>query len=52
MTEVPINRDPPSLILAKRSSRWKRATAAGILSFVFAGIGQLYNHLPKTQLAN
>jgi signal peptidase I len=47
MTEVPIDRDPPSLILAKRSSRWKRATAAGVLSFVFAGMGQLYNRQPR-----
>lgn len=47
MTEVPINHDPPSLILAKRSSRWKRGAAAGLLGFVFAGMGQLYNRQPR-----
>lgn len=47
MAEVPIHPDTPPPILAKGSSRWKRATVAGLLSFVFSGMGQLYNRQPR-----
>jgi signal peptidase I len=52
MTDTPINPDPrPSPLVAdvamKRASRWKKATLAGLLSFVFSGMGQLYNRQPR-----
>lgn len=31
----------------KSSSRWKKATLAGLLGFVFPGMGQLYNRQPR-----
>lgn len=47
MSEVPIHPDPPPPIPAKGSTRWKRATVAGLLSFLFSGMGQLYNRHPR-----
>src|SRR6267142_5227376 len=47
MAEVPIHSDLPPPIVPKGSSRWKRATVAGLLSFVFSGMGQLYNRQPR-----
>lgn len=34
----------------KPASRWKRTTAAGLLSFLIPGMGQLYNRQPRKAL--
>jgi signal peptidase I len=51
MTELPANlNEPPSPSLTSptpRSSRWKRALVAGLVSLVFPGMGQLYNRQPR-----
>lgn len=52
MTEAPVNpvsQSPPPLseTAIRHPSRWKRATLAGLLSFLFSGTGQLYNRQPR-----
>src|SRR6266481_5590472 len=52
MSEIPVNPNQPSSpsqasSAPKPSSRWKKATLAGLLALVFPGMGQLYNRQPR-----
>lgn len=52
MTEAPLNPDPrPYPLVAdagiRHPSRRKKAALAGLLSFLFSGMGQLYNRQPR-----
>jgi signal peptidase I len=51
MTERTLNPDPSFPAAQSPSkSRWKRATLAGLLSFLFPGMGQLFNRQPRKAL--
>jgi len=55
MTELNLNPDqapssPQQTPQHKPSSRWKKATVAGFLSLLIAGMGQLYNRQPRRAL--
>jgi signal peptidase I len=52
MTELNLNPEqasssPQAMLQHKPSSRWKKATVAGFLSLLIAGMGQLYDRRPR-----
>src|SRR4051794_3897536 len=55
MTELNLNPEqtpfsPQAMPQHKPSSRWKKATLAGFLSLLIAGMGQLYDRRPRKAL--